>query len=165
MAIYNGHIPKQENRREALLRLFFGKPGGVEKRLHRFLTVTLTPAYQFERRVTMDEQTYIITFDDVSAADANRYAEELRQALLDASPDVEVHRRRDDPRTQDFGATLVLLLGTPAAVTVARAIGNWLALRRGTISIEAENGEITKITGTNLSNEAQLKVLEIMKKK
>jgi len=113
----------------------------------------------------MDEQTYFITFDGVSAAEAGYYAEELRQALLDASPDVEVRRRRDDPRTQDFGATLVLLLGTPAAVTVARAIGNWLALRRGTISIEAENGEITKITGTNLSNEAQLKVLEIMKKK
>ena len=55
----------------------------------------------------MDEQaqTYIITFDTLSAADANRYTEELRQALLDASPDVQVHRRRDDPRTQDFGAT------------------------------------------------------------
>jgi len=56
----------------------------------------------------MDEQTYIITFDNTSAADANRYAEELRHALLDASPDVEVHRRRDDSHTQDFGSTLVL---------------------------------------------------------
>ena len=69
----------------------------------------------------MDEQTYIITFDTVSAAEANHYAEELRQALLDASPDVEVHRRRDDPHTQDFGSTLVLLLGTPA-VTASRVI-------------------------------------------
>ena len=41
----------------------------------------------------MDEQTYIITFDTASAADANRYAEELRQALLDASPDVKVDLR------------------------------------------------------------------------
>ncbi len=64
----------------------------------------------------MNKQTSIITFDDVSAADANRYAEELRQVLLEASPDVEVHRRRDDSHPQDFGATLVLLLGTPAAV-------------------------------------------------
>src|SRR5260370_1463447 len=72
---------------------------------------------------------YIITFDNVSAADAHRYAEELRQALLDASPDVEVQRRRDDPHTQDFGGTLVLLLGTPAAAAVVTAIGNWLALR------------------------------------
>ncbi len=113
----------------------------------------------------MDRETYIITFDTADAADANRHAEELRQALLDASPDVEAYRRRNDPYTQDFGGTLVLLLGTPAAVAVAKAIGDWLALRRGTITIEAENGEITKITGTNLSSEAQLKVLEIMKKK
>ena len=41
----------------------------------------------------MDEQIYIITLDDVSATDADRYAEELRQALLDASPDVKVDLR------------------------------------------------------------------------
>jgi hypothetical protein len=118
---------------------------------------------QFERRVAMDEQTYVITFDDVSAADANRYAEELRQALLDASPDIEVHRRRDDPRTQDFGATLVLILGTPAVTAattaVAQAIGNWLLRRRGDIIIERENGKITKISGTNLPTSQQLKLI------
>jgi len=113
----------------------------------------------------MNQQTFIITFDDVSPADANRYAEELREVLLDASPDVSVERKRENPSTQDFGTTLVLVLGTPAAVAIARAIANWLALRRGTISIEAENGEITKITGTNLTNEAQLKILEMMAKK
>ncbi len=69
----------------------------------------------------MNEQTYFITFENVSAAEANRYAEELRQALLDASPEVVVHRHRDDPRAQDFGATLVLLLGTPAAGAMVKA--------------------------------------------
>lgn len=118
-----------------------------------------------ERVSAMNQQTFIITFDDVSPADANRYAEELREVLLDASPDVSVERKRENPSTQDFGTTLVLVLGTPAAVAIARAIANWLALRRGTISIEAENGEITKITGTNLTNEAQLKILEMMAKK
>ena len=52
-----------------------------------------TRSYQFKRGVTVDQQTYIITFDDVSATDADRYAEELRQALLDASPDVKVDLR------------------------------------------------------------------------
>ena len=113
----------------------------------------------------MDQQSYSITFDDISPADANRYADELREILLDASPDVSVERKRDNPLTQDFGATLVLALGTPAAVAIARAIGNWLALRRGSISIETEKGEITKITATNLTNEAQLKVLEIFAEK
>jgi hypothetical protein len=56
-------------------------------------------------------QTYFITFDNASAAEANRYAEELRHIILEASPDVTVQRQRDDPHSQDFGATLVLLLG------------------------------------------------------
>ena len=113
----------------------------------------------------MNECIYLITFDDASPADANRYAEELREVLLDASPDVSVERKRESPSMQDFGTSLILVLGTPAAVAIARAIANWLALRRGTISIEAENGEITKITGTNLTSEAQLKILEMMAKK
>ena len=113
----------------------------------------------------MDQQSYSITFDDISPADANRYADELREILLDASPDVSVEPKRDNPLTQDFGTTLVLILGAPAAVVIARAIGNWLALRRGSISIETEKGEITKITATNLTNEAQLKVLEIFAEK
>ncbi len=107
----------------------------------------------------MDEQTYIITFDDISAADANRYAEELRQALLDASPDVSVHRRRDDPRTQDFGATLVLLLGTPAVPAIATAISNWLALRnRASLTIKRDNEEIVvqNITSRKAAELAQL---------
>jgi hypothetical protein len=91
----------------------------------------------------VDRQTYIITFDDVSAADANRYAEELREVLLDASPDVQVQRRRDDPHTQDFGATLVLLLGTPAVAAVATAIGNWLALRnRASLTLKRADEQI-----------------------
>ncbi len=107
----------------------------------------------------MDEQTYIITFDTASAADANRYAEELRQALLDASPDVQVHRRRDDPRTQDFGSTLVLLLGTPATAAIVTAIGNWLALRnRASITVKRADEQIViqNITSKKAGQLAQL---------
>src|SRR5260370_11277903 len=112
-----------------------------------------------ERRVAVDEQMYIITFDNVSAADAHRYAEELRQALLDASPDVEVQRRRDDPHTQDFGGTLVLLLGTPAAAAVVTAIGNWLALRnRASLTIKRADEQIVvqNITSKKAGELAQL---------
>jgi hypothetical protein len=91
----------------------------------------------------MNEQTYIITFDDLPAADANRYAEELRQALLDASPVVEVQRQREDHSTQDFGATLVLLLTAPATGAIINAISNWLTLRnRASVSIRTADGEI-----------------------
>ena len=107
----------------------------------------------------MDEQTYIITFDTDSAADASLYAEELRQALLDASPNVQVHRRRDDPHTQDFGATLVLLLGTPAAGAIVTAIGNWLARRnRASLTIKRADEQIVvqNITSKKAGELAQL---------
>ncbi len=107
----------------------------------------------------MDEQTYMITFDGVSAADANRYADELRNALLDASPDITVDRKREDPRTQDFGAILLLVLGTPAAVAIVKAIGDWLSLRHKVgITIKTPEGEIV---GTNLTSKDAMKLAEL----
>ena len=85
----------------------------------------------------MVEQTYIITFDGISVSDANKYADELRDILLDTTPDIVVQRRRDDARKQDFGSTLVLILGTPAVAAVVKAIGDWLKLRTSaTLTIE-----------------------------
>jgi len=72
---------------------------------------------------------------------------------------VQVHRRRDDPRTQDFGATLVLLLGTPAAAAVVTAIGNWLALRnRASLTIKRADEQIVvqNITSKKAGELAQL---------
>ncbi|HZR44139.1 MAG TPA: hypothetical protein VFB12_28760 [Ktedonobacteraceae bacterium] len=95
----------------------------------------------------MGEQTYLITFDDVSPVEANQYANELSNALLDATADIIVQRRRDDPRAQDFGATLVLILGTPAAValtkTITTVIGNWLKMRTGaSLTVKTADGEM-----------------------
>ncbi len=107
----------------------------------------------------MDKQTYIITFDTVSAAEANHSAVELRRALLDASPDIEVHRRRDDPRAQDFGSTIVLLLGTPAAAAAVTAISNWLARRnRAPITIKRADEQIVvqNITSKKAGELAQI---------
>lgn len=108
----------------------------------------------------MDQQTYIITFDNASNAEANRYASELRDMLLDAAPDVEVDRRRDNPNTQDFGATLILILGAPAVVAIAKALGNWLTLHRQTeITIKTPTGEVV---GTNLTSKDALKLAELL---
>ena len=70
----------------------------------------------------MEKQTYIVTFEGVSPSDANRYAEELRNALLDATADIAVQRKRESPQTQDFGSTLILILGTPAVGAVVTAV-------------------------------------------
>ena len=107
----------------------------------------------------MDQHTYIVTFEGVSAAEANRYAQELRNALLDATPDIVVQRRRENPYTQDFGATLVLILGTPAAAAIIAAVGNWLKLRNSaSLTWKTANGEILvqNITSKNAAELAQL---------
>ncbi len=51
----------------------------------------------------MEPQEYIISFDDVSKAQAAAYADELRDMLLDTSPDVSVEFEREAQDTQDFG--------------------------------------------------------------
>ncbi len=106
----------------------------------------------------MDQQTYLVTFEGISPADAHRYAEELRNALLDATPDLIVQRKRENPLTQDFGATLVLTLGTPAVVAVVTAVGNWLKLRNSaSLTWKTADGQmiVQNITSKNATELAQ----------
>ena len=102
----------------------------------------------------MDQQTYIVTFEGVPPDDAQRYAEELRNVLLDATPDLTVQRRRENPLTQDFGAALVLTLGSPAVVAVVRAVENWLKLRHSaSLTWKTADGHIIaqNITSKNVT--------------
>ncbi len=106
----------------------------------------------------MDQQTYIVTFEGVSPADAQLYAAELRDVLLDADPDISVQRKRDNPHAQDFGATLVLLLGTPAVVAMVTAVGNWLKLRNNaSLTWKTAEGQmiVQNITSKNAAELAQ----------
>lgn len=75
--------------------------------------------------------SYSIRFEGVSEADAGVYAGELRDALVDASDEVEVDLVRDDPNKQDFGTILSIVLGAPAVVAIAKALGDWLKMRAG----------------------------------
>jgi hypothetical protein len=107
----------------------------------------------------MNESTYLITFDDTSPADANRYADELRNALLDATPDIVVQRKRNDLHAQDFGATLIVILGTPVVAAVVTAVGNWLKLRQSasiTWKTEDEHILVQNITSKDAAQLAQL---------
>ena len=108
----------------------------------------------------MNSQTYIITFDNVSGAETNRYASELRNALLDASPNVVVERKREKSSTQDFGSLLVLILGTSSVTAIAQALGNWLTLRRSVeLTIKTDKGEII---GTHLTSKDALRLAELL---
>ena len=107
----------------------------------------------------MNSLSYNITFDNVTAADTNRYASELRDTLLDIVPDITVERKRENPATQDFGSALVLLLGTSSVTALAKALGSWLQLRRGvSLTIKTDKGEIiaTHLSSKDTQQLAQL---------
>ena len=86
---------------------------------------------------------YVIKFESTSVAEAGDLAEDLREAILDAHPDVSAERRRDDSNTMDFGATLAVLLGTPAVIAVAKGIQDWLERHQSAkLRIERPDGTV-----------------------
>lgn len=108
----------------------------------------------------MTEQTYFLSFEGASASEANRYAEELRDALLDASDELAVQRQRENPLAQDLGAALALIMGTPAFVAAVQAIGNWLQKRRSA-SLTIVTAE-QKIVAENLTGKDAAQLLHLL---
>ena len=104
----------------------------------------------------MKTQEVTITFPDVTPDVGNVYAEDLQRAIEDtlASGD-RVERRRERADSQDFGATLVLVLGTTAVTAIAEGVKLWLARNSGA-AIDVAVGGATKITvhGRNLDSKS-----------
>jgi hypothetical protein len=108
----------------------------------------------------MDRHTYIISFAGISDADANRYASELRGILLDTVTDIQVEQRRDDPRTQDLGTILVLILGTSSVTAIAKAVGDWLKLRNSaSLTVKTSEGYILM---NNVTSKDATKLAELL---
>lgn len=108
----------------------------------------------------MEKRTYTITFEHGSVAGANRWAGELKELILDTTTSVKVEQKRDNQSSQDLGSTLVLVLGTPAILAGAKALGQWLTLHReASITIKTPQGEIV---GTKLSSKDALRLAELM---
>lgn len=114
------------------------------------------------RRVIVDRQTYTITFKNVSGETASRYATELKNALLDATSDIEVDQRRGNAHTLDFGSTLVLVLGTPAVLAVATAIGDWLKLRHSVVIDIEKDGHVH---AENITSKDAVRLVELLQPK
>ena len=75
----------------------------------------------------MTDTEITITFPDTEPDDGNILAASLSDELMDVHRSVGVTRRRPKSETMDFGATLVLVLGTAAATEVAKGIAKWIA--------------------------------------
>lgn len=102
-----------------------------------------------------------VRFEDCSLDIAQSKVAELSEYILDASSDVEVKISKDDQTTMDFGATLVLILGAPAVVAVAKGISVYLSRAGGTVSISAEGAIETK----NISGDDVAKIVAALSKR
>jgi hypothetical protein len=90
----------------------------------------------------MPNNPLIISFPNSSAAEGNHFASTLADALRDAHPDIVVDRQRDRPETQDFGATLAVVVGTAAATATAKGVASWLARNTGAGIEIRRNGKV-----------------------
>jgi hypothetical protein len=99
-------------------------------------------AARLEIIMTDDFNTFELHFEDVSLAEAAVVAERLRDELLDVSPDVKIDVHKPDTTTMDFGATLVMVLGTPAILAIAKGISVFLARERAGTLVIKRNGDV-----------------------
>jgi hypothetical protein len=103
------------------------------------------------------ENEFKITFPGATSAEANRYAGELRDVLRNADRDISVEQKRERPDTQDFGATLVIILGTASVTAIAKGVQSWLARTSGArIEISADG----RVIAENLDSKDAAKVVE-----
>lgn len=95
-----------------------------------------------------------VRFNDLTVAEATVRAAELRNAVLDASSEVSANIVKDDQATMDMGATLVLLLGAPAAVAVAKGVADYMRRAGVSVTIVADGKETTfkNMAGSDIAN-------------
>ena len=116
------------------------------------LSVRLAVRPDWIRLLTGDDMVLRVRFDGLTAAEANRAARELQDLIARAAGgavSADLQRERTD--TQDFGTSLLLLFGTPAAVMAMRAVHAYIAKRGSRVVIETAEGRVVA-TGDAATN-------------
>ena len=110
-----------------------------------------------------------VSFPDCSIGEANQLALDIRDFLMrmvsarGLSSAVTVTVEKEDNEFQDFGATLAILLGTPAAFAVAKGIHDWISARGHAVVIKTRSGEIIA-TGGSAQNIDIAKTVEALER-
>jgi hypothetical protein len=87
-----------------------------------------------------------ISFPGATPAQATQWAQELEKMVRESPVSAEVGFK-GDPEAQDFGGTLILVLGAPAVVVIAHGIAAFIKSRGRTVSIKGE-GKDKQVTIT-----------------
>jgi hypothetical protein len=81
------------------------------------------------RQAMSADQRVTMTFPSADPAEANELAEALSSALATDVPGTPVERVKADQGTQDFGATIIVIVGSAAATQLAKGVAAWLKAR------------------------------------
>ncbi|WP_298956006.1 hypothetical protein [uncultured Methylobacterium sp.] len=116
----------------------------------------------------MHQQTFKISFDNAAGAQANQIAEETmatitRSAIgLGVSDHIKMEIGKIRSDTQDFGATIVVILGTPAAIALAKGLHDFISKYGDCVTISTEFGTVVA-RGTAAANIDVAKTLEALR--
>lgn len=88
----------------------------------------------------MDVREFTVHFPEASAAEANRWAGELREVLLDASPEIQATQVREHPDTMDWGTVVQVVASSAVLVQAIKSLEVWL-LKRRDVSVELTDGQ------------------------
>jgi hypothetical protein len=83
----------------------------------------------------MDE-TLILSFPNAKTDRANILADDLRKELKRIAPGLPVEKQRESEESQDFGATLAIVVTSAAVTALAKGIANFIAKHGTTIKIK-----------------------------
>lgn len=107
----------------------------------------------------MEQQTILIAFEETSAAQANRYAEDLRDALLDAH--LQAQRLRHDSSAQDAGQILHVILESTDIGALIAVLGKWLLRKKATLKFMRPEGEVI---ASNINDKTLIQLAELLLK-
>jgi hypothetical protein len=103
---------------------------------------------------------FSLSIEGVNVAQANSDVQSLEKQINLAAPAVDTKVVRSDPNAQDFGATLVLVLGTPAIIALAKGIADWLKARAtGTTSLKLHDKDGNLILEVDAATSSDVRVL------
>lgn len=102
-------------------------------------------------------ETAQIDFEGLEPADATRLADDLARFIKTTIPDVTAEVEGHSADTMDFGATVAVVLGTPAVVILAKGMADWLR-RQGdpALVITTKKGSVTVKSGLDLEAKKEL---------
>jgi hypothetical protein len=104
---------------------------------------------------SMAQEPLVICFPDLDKREASQYAQDLAAELKQMGVQ-KAERQRDDVESQDFGATLILVLGTASVTAIATGVAAWLKRNGTKVEIKKPDGTRVVVSNTDSGDIAKI---------